>query len=84
MPLPINLNSAGEAVAWTKMAKRYISVRRGGTNGPLTGSQLFNKLNCTPDGLGQANMEQAGHESNQATFRFVVPTTTQPLALPSP
>ena len=35
------------------MAKRYKSIRRGGTCGPLTGSQLFNKLNCTLLQFGQ-------------------------------
>ena len=35
------------------MAKRYQFVRRGGTCGPLTGSQFFNKLNCTLLNFGQ-------------------------------
>jgi hypothetical protein len=49
--------TAAQRLAWNRMVKRYLSVRRGGTNGPLTGSQLFNKLNCTLAILGQAPID---------------------------
>jgi hypothetical protein len=46
-----------QRAAWTAAAKRYLSPRRCGTQGPLTGSQLYTKLNCVLLTFGQDQID---------------------------
>ncbi|MCX6923892.1 MAG: hypothetical protein NT154_11900 [Verrucomicrobia bacterium] len=46
-----------ERAAWTAAGSGVNSVSRLGQSGPLTGQQLFNKINCTLAQFGQAQVD---------------------------
>jgi hypothetical protein len=46
-----------QRAAWTAVASGVQSASRLGTSGPLTGSQLFNKINCSLSIFGQAQVD---------------------------
>ena len=46
-----------ERAAWISAAKMVSSASRLGQSGPLTGAQLFNKINCTLGQFGQAQVD---------------------------
>jgi hypothetical protein len=46
-----------QRAAWTAAASGVSSASRLGQSGPLTGQQLFNKINCTLAEFGQAQVD---------------------------
>ena len=60
-----------ERAAWTSAGSGVSSASRLGQSGPLTGSQLFNKINCT---LAQFGQEQVDAPLARPQFPSLAPT----------